>query len=467
MVDGSAPADEALEGAGEATADASPEKRFFIYMLIKDIELLPAVLDLVDNSVDAAREHAEDQADLSAFAVDIEALPTYFRIQDNCGGLDLEKAEKYAFRFGRPVDFRGAANSVGQFGVGMKRALFKLGRDFVVSSTTDQTRFVLPINVDRWIADPDPRWKFVFDVADPAYVPNDAEARGTEIRVNELHESVAEDFASTLLLGRMRVDLELRHQAALEAGLVVHVNGVPLRPSRPELAISADLNPVHIRMPVAGDGGEVRMSLFAGVVKPEMPDASDDDDADEFPAAPKAGWYVFCNNRLLLAADRTELTGWGDGANAYHPQYRNFRGYVYLDGDSAYLPWNTTKTGVDRDSRIFRIARAQMTNALRSVQTFINQAKQEAQRVPTENRVLAASIAASSVRDLGEIPLSPVMRYPAAAQGPENHTRRIAYAVPRDEFEQVAIALDTDSAPTVGRQTFDFFLRTQVNDESA
>ena len=45
--------------AEEAAADASPAKRFFIYMLIKDIELIPSVVDLVDNSVDAARIHLE------------------------------------------------------------------------------------------------------------------------------------------------------------------------------------------------------------------------------------------------------------------------------------------------------------------------------------------------------------------------------------------------------------------------
>jgi hypothetical protein len=26
---------------------------------------------------------------------------------------------------------------------------------------------------------------------------------------------------------------------------------------------------------------------------------------------PDAGWYVVCNGRVVLAADRTEVTGWG------------------------------------------------------------------------------------------------------------------------------------------------------------
>ena len=308
-----------VDEVGEApvTADASPEKKFFIYMLVKDIELLPAILDLVDNSVDAARARAadlEDPDDLSSFQIDIEARPSHFLITDNCGGLDLEKAETYAFRFGRPENAPGRPDAVGQFGVGMKRALFKLGKDFVVTSTSDRSRFVLPINVDAWLADPDPHWKFVFSDAERDYEPASDEVLGTAIRVNELHATVAEDFGSNLLQGRMRLDLEVRHQAALEAGLAVVLNDVSLRETRPELALSADVTPVHIEMDIQTDEGTVHLSLYAGIVKPDDDDEADDDDAEQFDFAPKAGWYLFCNDRLLLAADRSETTGWGDGA---------------------------------------------------------------------------------------------------------------------------------------------------------
>jgi Histidine kinase-, DNA gyrase B-, and HSP90-like ATPase len=447
-------------------ADASPEKRFFIFMLVKDIELLPAVLDLVDNSVDAARRAAADPRDLSPFRVDIDTTAERFVIDDNCGGLDLEVAEKYAFRFGRPIDFPGAPTSVGQFGVGMKRALFKLGTDFLVESTTATTHFELPINVDRWVADPDPHWKFVFSVANSEYQPQADERLGTTIRVNHLHEAVREDLESVLLLGRMRLDLELRHQEALRAGMVIVLNGESLRPARPELALSDLLTPVHIEMDIPIGQAAVRMDLYAGITKPDAEDRADDDDADAFPATPGAGWYLFCNNRLLLSADRSELTGWGDGANAYHPQYRNFRGYVYLEGDSALLPWNTTKTGVDRDSRVFRIARGQMVNALRSVQTFLNQSKQESQRVPAEDRLISRAVGEAVSRPLQDLPLSAVMRYPAPAAPAVASTRRITYSVTREAFATVARALGTDSAPEVGRQTFDFYLNTQANDES-
>jgi len=42
-------------------------------------------------------------------------------------------------------------HSIGQFGVGMKRALFKIGKKFSITSTTLRSRFVLEADVDKWI----------------------------------------------------------------------------------------------------------------------------------------------------------------------------------------------------------------------------------------------------------------------------------------------------------------------------
>ena len=131
------------------------------------------------------------------------------------------------------------------------------------------------------------------------------------------------------------------------------------------------------------------------------------------------------------------------------------------------LPWNTTKTGVDRDSRVFRVTRNQMTTALRSVQTFINQTKQEAQRVPAEARVLSRAIEAAPVRELQAMPMSAVMRYPRAAQRDVPAGRQIQYTVAREDFDRAAGALGTNVASEIGRKTFDFFVETQAADEPA
>ena len=55
-----------------------------------------------------------------------------FELTDNCGGFDKKTAGDYAFRFGRPDERPSADHSIGQFGIGMKRAQFlRLAIDLV------------------------------------------------------------------------------------------------------------------------------------------------------------------------------------------------------------------------------------------------------------------------------------------------------------------------------------------------
>src|SRR4051812_10996539 len=117
------PADEPLD---PLKVNAKPTKDFFISMLVRDIELFPAIADLIDNSLDGARS-LRGSSRFDGLRVDVTVEPERFVIHDNCGGISVTTARDYAFRFGRPEGFTPIAHSIGQFGVGMKRALFKLG----------------------------------------------------------------------------------------------------------------------------------------------------------------------------------------------------------------------------------------------------------------------------------------------------------------------------------------------------
>src|SRR5207247_6423856 len=128
------------------------------YMLTKDIELSRAILDLVDNCIDGARR-TRPNGKYSGLTIRIEVNKSKFRIADNCGGIDIRLAREYAFRFGRPSQTPTVKHSVGQFGVGMKRALFKIGRHFTVTSASATSRFELSQSVEEWKEDVD-NWDF-------------------------------------------------------------------------------------------------------------------------------------------------------------------------------------------------------------------------------------------------------------------------------------------------------------------
>jgi hypothetical protein len=458
-----------IEAEDPRRVEAAPEKLFFVSMLVKDIELIPAIIDLVDNSADGARALRPD-GDFTGLEVRITINPDEdrFEISDNCGGFAADTARHYAFRFGRPEAFVGIEGSVGQFGVGMKRAIFKLGGAFRVESRSAHSRFVIDERVTTWAADHNPDWSFRFDELDEPWDPPEGTELGTTITVTELHPGVKRDLSLTQTLGRLRTDLQLRHQEALLAGLTIQINGDLLVASTPALLQSELVKPIKRSFEIPADGERsVEATLIAGIVRGRAEDRDrDDGDADEAPRSAEAGWYLFCNGRLVLVADKSRLTGWGvAGNNAYHPQYRLFRGYAYLQArDSSLLPWNTTKTGVDEDSPVFRTLQAQMEVALKEVQQLINDLKKERQYHPAEDsRPLNAAVLAAEEMRIAELPVSEQVEAPEPApRPPAGRNQMISYSVDRDQYEAARETLGVDAPRDVGLETFNYYYEAEV-----
>ncbi len=444
--------------------DASPAKRFFVSMLIRDIELMPAIIDLVDNSADGAKRIRRDPGDrrYENLWVKLEIGPDRFSIQDNCGGMSVDLARHYAFRFGRAEDAAGPIGEVGQFGIGMKRALFKMGERFEVRSATASSRFSLPVDVRVWLEQEGADWSFRFGAVEEGIdVPEDE--WGTTIIVDGLHEVVSEDFGQKLFLSRLRRQIAVRELRLLQQGLTITVNNENLIAQPPILLAGDELSPIHVEKTIPVDGGEIVLKLWAGLAGAGA-DADDDDvdDGEKYRGEPAAGWYMFCNDRLLLYADKGRLTGWGVEAASYHPQYGRFRGYVLLDGDSRFMPWNTTKTGVDEDSRVFRAVQNEMFDALQKVQAVINRLKAERRRDPDAQPAVRA-LELAEPKPLPDLPHSTSFVVPPPAPDPPQTAQWIRYQVDLVDFERVAESVGSDTPADVGRTTFDWYLDYQVD----
>ncbi len=452
--------------------DARPTKRFFVRMLVRDIELVPAIVDLIDNSVDGAKRMAgEENAmiddaqlaefDLSDRHIDLVIEPARFVIDDDCGGIEVSDAVEYAFRFGRLPDAETFDGEVGQFGVGMKRALFKLGESFTITSVALTSSFVLDMRVPEWLEDEDD-WTLPMTNATVEAQNPDGEL-GTSIEVTDLLPSVASEFSEEYFLQRLRAQIEFRHQPAIAAGLGIKLNGTKLQ-SRPLALLSTDgLSPrvVHKEIPYNGD--PVQMRLFSGFVELQDEDA-DTDDPNRFSGGSLAGWYVVCNGRMLLFADRSRLTGWGVEIADYHPQYRRFRGYVYLSGPAAAMPWNTAKTTVDEDSSVWRAVRAEIVDALREARTVMNRIKTEVQEQSSGERPVSEKLGEATQVPLEQLQETPEMVVPARPKRQPPTTKNITYKVPTEEFHEVATSLGVRSAADVGRETFEYYYAREVED---
>lgn len=303
-------------------ADARPTKAFFAQMLAKDISLNAAILDLLDNSLDGARRLRGSES-LEGLSVEIMAGPDRFQISDNCGGIPIEIARHYAFRFGRTasahkkLDFE---HSTGQFGVGMKRAIFKMGTGFEIKSRASDGIFSMDEDVDVWAATDEKDW--TFDLLVESTKPPPKAERGTTITIEPLHDTVAEDFELTGFLNELETELAERYVVPLERGLSIRFNGKPIGPESPMILTSKQLAPTVTSLALdmfgqdASDGSAaVRLKLLCGLARIEAPDA---------------GWSVALNDRMVLLADQTTTSGWGtrNGRRipGFHGQYGRMRG---------------------------------------------------------------------------------------------------------------------------------------------
>jgi hypothetical protein len=392
--------------------NASPTKEFFIYMLTRDIPLTRAILDLVDNSVDGARRMRAN-GDFNDLWVRVELDTNQFKIADNCGGIPVDIARNYAFRFGRPKDAPLTPGSVGQFGVGMKRTFFKLGRHFTVHSVTSSSVFDMDIDVDQWKATGEPgkadEWHFEFRTVEENLTNVPVTEIGTSIEINNLYDSVAENFALDKFETRLRQEMSLAHALSMDRGLAITVNQIPLRHEPQSLFVSDKLKPAYVEKTYTHEvlngqhGPPVKVKLFAGVAERKLHEG---------------GWYVFCNGRLVIRADQTATTIWGEthGMRQYHPDFAFFRGYAYFDSDdSALLPWTTTKTGVDVDSAVYKNVQQEMIEISKPVLTFLsNLAKETAafESGDSVDRILDQAIQSAEAKRTDSLPPAPIFVAP-------------------------------------------------------
>lgn len=434
---------------------ASPTRAFFVDMLVKDASLNSAILDLVDNCVDGATR-LRPNGQFDGLYVSITITSEKFVIMDNCGGIDIETAKNYAFKFGRDPRSAPTPGGVGLFGVGMKRALFKLGRRSDVESTSKSAKFKVHVDVVQWLNDTSDTWTFPMTSSTFATEVPEAE-RGTTITIYDLFEGVSEQFATSLFASKLNAEVSARHEVFLQKNLNIKINGHSVTSSKIVFRyLPEELVPIHREE--RSDG--VAYSLYAGV-------------GDSSPAL--AGWYVYCNGRMVVKADQSDLTGWGDlGVPAgipkiprFHHQFARFRGCTYFESnDPTKLPWKTTKDGLDVELPLYRAVKLKMISAARPIISFLNELDKELDEPVEEKRILTNLVSRAALSPPTDLPISDVFVYPKPRPRPKPpETVRIQYDRPKEQVERLKKCLKVTSARRAGELTFDWYLENECKNE--
>ena len=432
-----------------------PTKELFVYILTRDIAHQAAIIELVDNSVDGARRVTSERNRLKGYNVEIEFDQNKFSIVDNCGGIPLDIAREYAFRFGRPKGVNIVPGSIGQFGVGMKRALFSFGKKYIIESATNEDWFRLEIDLKSWMAN---RESWDFELVE--YGENtDNRPIGTKIEVTELNEDSSRQFG--LEYFRIRVENEIRekHGLFIAHGLAVRVNGSTIPSHEWQLIADNDFGPAYLEKTHNSQDSPVISRFFAGVGRSNPSDA---------------GWYIICNGRLVLSADKTQKTGWGwesteidgtTGTPRYHNQFARFRGYVLFDcSDAGRLPWNTTKTDIDPDDSIWLDSRETMSSIMRPVIDFLNLVDRESDLPETERKLTTALVSAQS-KAIADLRTVQKFRFPRDPRPPRPKSVTIQFRKEKERVDALSEAMGTGSARGTGDAAFEEAYEKYVDEE--
>jgi hypothetical protein len=334
------------------SVDTHPTKEVVVNGLTRDATVQACIFDLIDNSIDAARDtifarHPEATRDdlpesYNNYKIDITLNGAEFRIEDNCGGISVENLKKLVLRFGERSQH---SMGIGAFGVGLNRALFKLGKISHLKTDTGKQRAEMILEVDAYLKDPS--WDL------PAQEFSSSGRVGTDIEIKQLPDDIARDFADRDWEKELHHAIGRRYGRFIAKHLKIIVNNVPIK--NEEVKIRE--NP-----PVEYEGDHkfyktkdgVSIHVKFGQHKDHRFSNEDGYDKDRNSTLTNQyGWNVICNDRAILIADQSRKTGWD---TKLHSEHYGFVGFVDFIGEPERLPWNTTKTDVDLNNEAYALA---------------------------------------------------------------------------------------------------------------
>jgi len=471
----------------EPKATTSPSKTFFVDMLTRDIDLKDALLDLLDNCLDGVvrqnKDHDDEEMPYEGYYAKISVCGEFFQIEDNCGGIPLEVAITRAFAMGaRPGSIEESSReaTIGMYGIGMKRAIFKMGHAAFVESSSDK-HFNVEIDPD-WMSDAE--WRDL-----PINLDRiskwELEEKGTRIRVNNLRPEVSKQFDSKKWFDDFQKEVARHYALIISKGFKVFIG----RPEDIESNLEdTEISPENFILlsnlenqiePIIyyGEMGGVKFQIYAGLTSKPLDknqiEKGITDTTGKYKIN-KSGWTVACNNRIVVWQNRTNLTGWGTGGvPSYHNQYTPIAGLVLLHSDdTSILPLTTTKRGIDASSEIYARLLDLMRQATKELIGFTNNYKNASSRKPLfeSSKQLDLSKLNSIRRSNDEFTkmrsasVSGTMKYlkPYPKLKKKSDQKRISYSVHKNDFELVKnfLNLQEPSPKNVGITSFNKVLKS-------
>jgi hypothetical protein len=422
--------------------DFEPTKQLFIDVLTKDISIRDCILDLLDNSVDSYVRHKTKGR--RKIALDLNGR---IAIVDNCGGISKDDMEKEVFRFGVSKP-KAQVSTIGFYGIGLKRALFKLGKSFVLETDDGRDYCKLDLTVDEWLTQEG--WKHEGETRKSRLQPK--QKPYTKIVVKELREETKEIFTD-VFVNDLRETIRIYYTLYSQKRIDFSFRGKKLAPFDLKIRVGGEYSPANVFEEIDGVQAKITCWIEPSEKRTEK-------------VRGYQGWNVFMNDRLVIHDDVSEATGWSgeDGQlPKMHPIYNQFRGLVFLNSkDPSRLPINTMKNGFNTENKVYHRLLKLMTSTARPLVKYLSG---KYDQVDEKEQQIVERV---TNQEMGKIQLIDVLKLktPQQFSTPTIRSARVTmptikYRKPKEKVDKVKKYLKVRTYPEVGSRTFDYFLSAE------
>jgi hypothetical protein len=370
---------------------------FFAETMTSDVELMDAIFDLVDNSIDAARniiisdeKFTKDQYSLpdnySGYEIKIDFSDKKISIADNCLGIDSDTIENTAFYTGKKSNHHFG---IGHYGLGLKRALLKAGKTFYLKSDNGKDLYISRFSHDVLSGDKEKKL-----IAKKYETQNRI---GTYFSAEDLRKDIQNQISSSEWIEELINYLSIRYSIFIEKGLKIELRShvflssdfIPISSSLPKfrsdgpLKSFSDTYTHDEELSVFFDVGVHHKYLFPGEYGSHANKKITKEITKEY------GIYIICNDRVIVTHSFEKKYGF---KTSPHSEYNGFLCYVrMISSNPANLPWNTTKTEIITHSPLFveakkpieKLALKYRTKAKKVINTWLSK---DIKHLPEDDR---------------------------------------------------------------------------------
>lgn len=405
--------------------EVTPSKHIYD-ALIQDIDPNQAISDLIDNAIDNAKVQNKETLE-----VNLTLTENKIEIKDNSGGMDLSTIPLLLMPGG--TNRGGGPGIKGIWGVGSKRAMFSLGKKFIIRTRADGgIGLILEVD-EQWFREDDSADKWEIDYEEDSSL----EEGITAIRVEDL-KVVLNKFS----ISKIRKYLVKTYSDEIEDGtLTITFNGqrIDFTPEVPWAKSEYTPPSRYITdIPVPDSDRELHFEITLGVMTRPGEDYS-------------YGIDFIGNKRVILWNNLDGRMGFKKERLGFpHPTINRFKAVVRVNGDSRDIPWNSAKSDTNENHPMYQSIADLVFQVSRQYVTFLRK------NYEVTSKLFKEKATEDDIKDMPFEYKKGISKVVKDFQEPVAEVR-ISFSVPAEEFEELVqyFSLQKKSRKDVGLFIFD------------